>query len=491
MSNSRTRSFLTLAVVSLTAAALAYNFALMSVPTETAPGETAGEKKPLYWVAPMDPNYRRDAPGKSPMGMDLVPVYADDAAMDEAGTVRISPDVVNNLGVRTAEVRYGSLPVTVETVGYLQYDEDRLMHIHPRVEGWVEQLFVKAAGDPVAVGEPLYSLYSPTLVNAQEELLLAQKRNNAALLDAALQRLASLHVSKEDVERIRSTGKTSQTVVIRAPQSGVLDNLMIREGMFVKPGMEMMSIAQLEHIWVIGEVFERQVADLRAGAAVTMTLDYLPGREWQGTVDYIYPKLDMKTRTARVRVHFDNEDGALRPGMFAQMRIKTPPADKTILVPREAVIRTGTKARVVLVRGEGKFKSVEVVLGRVGDSEAEVLSGLVEGDRVVTSAQFLLDSESSKTSDFVRMDHAAQESMDHSSHESMDHSAHDSMDHSAHESMSHSAHDSMDHSAHESMDHSAHESMDHSQHKSMISETTTSTDDETGSAENGHEGDLP
>lgn len=383
----------------------AYNLALWRGAGEG--GKAADSKEPLYWVAPMDPNFKRDQPGKSPMGMDLVPVYEDDGQTSEqgAGTVTISANVINNLGVRTAPVSRGQLAMTVNTVGYVQYDEDRLIHIHPRVEGWVEKLFVKAAGDPVARGEALYTLYSPTLVNAQEELQLALKRNNPTLIAAATERLHALQVSRADIERIKRTGKVSQTLTVAAPQSGVLDNLMVREGMFVKPGMEMMAIGQLEHIWVIGEVFERQAASVKEGDSVRMRLDYVPGREWTGKVDYIYPTLNPKTRTAQVRVRFDNSDRYLKPGMFAQMAIDTHPSKPAVLIPRDALIRTGSQSRVVLAKGEGQFKSIAVKVGRVGEDKVEILSGLSAGDRIVTSAQFLIDSESSKTSDFKRMNH--------------------------------------------------------------------------------------
>jgi Cu(I)/Ag(I) efflux system membrane fusion protein len=286
----------------------------------TATGE---KRKPLYWVAPMDPNYKRDKPGKSPMGMDLVPVYEEPASKHEVGIVKISPEVVNNLGVRTATVRTGSLNPTVKTVGYVQYDENRLVRINPRVEGWIEKLYVKAAGDPVTQGEPLYALYSPTLVNAQKELLLELKRDKPVLINAAMERLLAGRMAQADIDRLQKTRKISQTITVAAPQSGVLDNLAVREGMYVKPGMSLMSIGQLEHIWVIGEVFERQVSLVSEGDKVRMWLDYLPGREWEGQVDYVYPSLNSKTRTAQIRVYFHNPDAFLKPGMFAQMVITT------------------------------------------------------------------------------------------------------------------------------------------------------------------------
>ncbi|NHN35797.1 efflux RND transporter periplasmic adaptor subunit [Pseudomaricurvus alcaniphilus] len=434
---SETKIYLTVGVLIGAAIGAACVWLLTGGMANNSEGGTAAPakaNKPLYWVAPMDPNFRRDQPGKSPMGMDLIPVYKDKGGDEAVGTVTISPQVINNLGVRTATVTRGHLEVKLDTVGYVQFDEEHLVHIHPRVEGWIEKLYVKAAGDPVTEGAPLYALYSPTLVNAQEELLLALKRQNPLLVAAALERLAALQVPESEIQRLQESGKVSQVITIKAPQSGVLANLDLREGMFVQPGMEMMAIGQLAHIWVIGEVFERQAANVRTGDAVSVRLDYLPGREWRGRVDYIYPSLNSKTRTAQVRVHLDNPDAYLRPGMFAQLAIATQPAQQALLIPREALIRTGSQSRVVLAKGEGRFKSIEVNVGRIGASQVEILSGLKERERIVTSAQFLIDSESSKTSDFRRM---SQADINHKgmNHEDMNHeSEHGGMNH---ESMNH------------------------------------------------------
>ena len=366
-----------------------------------------GEKQPLYWVAPMDPNYKRDKPGKSPMGMDLIPVYEEGAGGADTGpgTIKISPDVVNNLGVRTAPAERNSLHTAIQTVGYVKYDEDQLVHIHPRVEGWIDNLYVKASGDPVKKGQPLYALYSPALVNAQEELLLALDRKMPRLIEAAEERLASLRVPEEVIRQVKLKKKVQQTVTFYAPQSGVVDNLNIRQGFFVKPGSTIMSIGNLEQVWVEAEVFERQASAVAAGLPVTMSLDYLPGKEWRGAVDYIYPTLNPKTRTVRVRLRFDNESHLLKPDMFAQVVIHAESSEKTLLVPKEAVVRSGRSNRVVLALGDGKFKSLNVKVGRLDDHSAEILSGLSEGEMVVTSAQFLIDSESSKTSDFKRLNH--------------------------------------------------------------------------------------
>ncbi|MFV0478712.1 MAG: efflux RND transporter periplasmic adaptor subunit [Parahaliea sp.] len=405
-------------------------------------------QKPLYWVAPMDPNYRRDGPGKSPMGMDLVPVYADaaDGRVDAGpGTIRIAPQVLNNLGVRSAPVVRARWQSHIQTVGYVRYDEDRLLHIHPRVSGWVEKLYIKAVGDPVEQGQALYALYSPELVNAQEELLIALRRKNSALIEAASARLQALQLGEAFIAGLRRSGKVQQRVTFYARQGGVVENLSIREGFYVQPGTTIMSIGQLDEVWVEAEVFERQVAELKAGLAVSMRLDYLPGRSWEGVVDYVYPDLDPKLRTLRVRLRFANPDGLLRPNMFAQVSIHGEPGGAVLTIPREALIRTGHQQRVVLALGEGRFKSVAIETGRIGEERVEVLSGLAEGDEVVTSAQFMIDSESSKYSDFQRLQAPADRSqmdrsqMNHSQmdHSQMDHSQmkHGEMDHST---MSHS-----------------------------------------------------
>ncbi len=360
------------------------------------------EATPLYWVAPMDPNYRRDKPGKSPMGMDLIPVYQQSEKGEAPGTVRISPELVNNLGVRTGLVEQRALNTEIHTVGYVQYDENRLIHIHPRISGWVEKLYVKASGDPVKKGSPIYSLYSPELVNAQEELVLALKRGNVELVRATEERLNALQFEKTLVAKLKKSRQVQQTVTFFAPQTGVVEHLEIREGYYVEPGTTLFSIGALDKVWVEAEVFERQAAQVQAGDTVSMSLEFLPGREWPGRVDYIYPTLNKPTRTLRLRLSFDNPAGELKPNMFAKVVIHSS-GDNTLVVPREAVIRTGQQDRVVLAKGEGRFKSVAVKLGQLNQDYAEIIEGLEEGDEVVLSAQFLLDSESSRNSDFLRM----------------------------------------------------------------------------------------
>ena len=389
----------------------AAGFSLWPKPPAIGEQTASAEKKPLYWVAPMDANYRRDKPGQSPMGMDLVPVYAGGDTIDGEGpgTIKISPEVVNNLGVRTATVKREALRSEIKTVGYVRYDEDQLVHIHPRVEGWIENLYVKAAGDPVEKGQPLYDIYSPALVNAQEELALAISRKNKRLIQAGKDRLKALQMPERAIEKLMKTKKVEQFVTLYAPQTGVVDNLNIREGFFVKPGTLLMSIGTLKQVWVEAEVFERQAFQVAKGQTVIMSLDFLPGKQWHGEVDYVYPTLNAKTRTVKIRLRFDNPKRELKPNMFAQVVIYAQSDDSTLLVPREAVIRTGSADRVVLALGEGRFKSIEVKLGRFDEQFFEVTSGLKSGEKIVTSAQFLLDSESSKSSDFKRMNHQVEE----------------------------------------------------------------------------------
>ena len=407
MNSNRTSLILALSLglaLGLTLSAVIY----LLIPAPQINSQDKAEKsapQPIYWVAPMDANYQRDKPGKSPMGMDLVPVYADDGqGVDEGpGTIRISPNVINNLGVRTVIAEYKKLHNIINTVGYVTYDEDRLIHIHPRVDGWIEKLYVKTVGSVVIKNQPLYDLYSPELVNAQEELLLALDRKNSRLIRAAQNRLIALQLPRSAIEALKKSKKVKQSITFYAPQNGVIENLKIREGFFVKPGATLMSIGDLSMVWVEAEVFERQAAQVDIGTKVTMTLDYLPGKNFQGEVDYVYPTLDAKTRTVKVRLRFDNKLGEFKPNMFAQVIIHTSDKEPALLIPKEALIRTGSQDRVVLALGGGNFKSIAVTVGRFDHDSVEILKGLEDGDEVVSSAQFLLDSESSKTSDFKRM----------------------------------------------------------------------------------------
>ena len=367
--------------------------------------ETAAYSGPdiLYWVAPMDPNFRRDEPGKSPMGMDLVPVYAG-AAEAGSGVVSIDPTLLSNLGVRTALAERGTLPRRIDTVGYIGYDEDTLQHVHTRVDGWIEKLATTATGDPVTKGQLLFELYSPTLVNAQQEYLAALASNNTVLKNASRDRLTALGVTDNGVRRLETERAASQRVRVYAQSDGVVAHLGVREGIFITPATEVMSVARLDRVWVLAEVFERQSAWVEPGQQATVELDYLPGKVLTGTVDYVYPELDPKTRTLKVRLRFDNENETLRPNMFARVVINGAAIDNIVHVPREAVIRGGSSSRVVLDLGEGRFQSREVSIGIESGDRVAIRHGLKEGERVVISAQFLIDSESNIDTALERME---------------------------------------------------------------------------------------
>ena len=376
----------------------------MGTPDDMVGGTPAGgEREVLYWVAPMDPNYRRDEPGKSPMGMDLVAVYADEVD-GQPGVVSIDPVIINNLGVRTQKAAYGPLSQRIETVGYVGYDEDTVQHVHTRVDGWIEKLATKATGDPVKKGQLLFELYSPTLVNAQEEYLTALRSSNKLLLGASKDRLAALGVSKGEVARLTKERTVHQRVRVYAEADGVIAHLGVREGIFVTPATEIMSVAELDKIWVLAEVFERQAAWVKAGQKAMVELDYLPGKMWHGVVDYVYPELDPKTRTLKVRLRFDNAAETLRPNMFSRVTIEAEGLGAVVNVPREAVIRGGSVNRVVVALGEGRFLAKPVKIGIESGDRVAIRSGISEGEEIVVSGQFLIDSESNIEAAMSRME---------------------------------------------------------------------------------------
>lgn len=363
------------------------------------------EKEILYWVAPMDSNYRRNEPGKSPMGMDLVPVYkeGDGEIGDGMPIVKIKPEIINNLGVRTAKVERGSLWKKISTVGYIDYDETRINHIHTRTEGWIEKLNVRAEGQQVKHGQLLFELYSPQMVNAQEEYLQALAIGNKNLSEASRQKLVSLGISNSQIERLRKERKVNQYIRFYAPQSGVLINLGVREGMYIKPETQVLSLANLDSIWLLAEVFERQADWVKVGQVAEAELPSLPGVIWKGTVEYVYPDLDPVTRTLRVRMRFDNPEQKLMPNMYAHVSIFGGERPDVLSIPREALIRGADQDRVILSLGDGGFQAKDVVAGIESGEWVEIISGLSEGDEIVVSSQFLIDSESSLKASLRRM----------------------------------------------------------------------------------------
>lgn len=366
---------------------------------------SAEEDEVLYWVAPMDPNYRRDEPGKSPMGMDLVPVYAN--AAGDNNSVSIKPAMLQSLGVRTALVERGKLWRLINTVGYVAFDERKLSHLHLRTEGWIEKLNVKSDGERVKKGDVLLELYSRELVNAQEEYVQALRGSNDYLERASRERLEALGMSSAQIKQVKRNKRAYQKVRILASQDGVIDSLNVREGMYVKPDTELLTLADLSSIWLLVDIFERQADWVAAGQPAEVSLGYLPGRLWEGEVEFVYPTIDPMTRTLQARLRFDNLDEALKPDMYADVRIYAGPKDAVLSIPREALIKTGDSARVIVALGEGKFRAQEVNAGIESGDFVEVISGLEEGERVVTSGQFLIDSEASLRASFGRMEGVA------------------------------------------------------------------------------------
>lgn len=369
---------------------------------QSTDGASTKEKTPLYWVNPMDPRDKRDGPAKDNMGMDFIPVY-EEQKNGSPGTVTISPEIQQNLGVRLAKVETLPLQQQVETVGYVGYDEDRLEAINARMAGWIRTLAIKSEGQKVSKGSLIYELYAPDLVNAQHEYLLALNTSNPLLLRAAEGKLKSLQVPADQIAALKRSRQVRETIAIYAPSSGYVSELKVREGQYVEPAAALFNISTLQQVWVSAEVFERQAAELKVGDPVTMTLDYAPGRRWQGRVDYLYPTLDATTRTLKVRLRVDNPDEFLKPNMFAKVNIHTGKGEPQLVVPSEAVIRTGSQDRLVLALGDGSFKSVAVTLGPQFGDKVAIREGVEAGDSIVSSAQFLLDSESAIDSDFQRM----------------------------------------------------------------------------------------
>jgi Cu(I)/Ag(I) efflux system membrane fusion protein len=359
------------------------------------------KKEVLYWVAPMDANYRRDKPGKSPMGMDLIPFYA--GTDGDGSTVTISPTVVQNLGVRVAKAERTRLWRGIDTVGYVDYDESKVSHIHLRTEGWIEKLAVQSEGERVKKGDFLFDIYSPKLVNAQQELITALATGNKGLITATKERLTALGISSSQIKELQRTKKVKQRISIFAPQDGVVSSLPVREGMFVKPAQKVMTLGDLSSVWLLAEVFERQSQWVEVGQDAEVTLSYIPGKSWNGKVEYIYPSLDPITRTLKVRLRFDNPGELLKPNMYANVKIYGGAKEKVIVIPLEGLIRTGREERVIISLGDGRFEARNVKAGIESGNFVEIIEGVKEADKIVTSGQFLIDSEASMRASLTRM----------------------------------------------------------------------------------------
>ncbi len=349
--------------------------------------------KPLYWVSPMAPSYRRNKPGKDPMGMRLVPVYASQKAGKVSSDVRISPWVIDNIGVRVAPVRVGTMSRRIRTVGYVSYDDNRLTTIASRVGGWIRALQVNSVGDRVAKGDLLYELFSPQLVAAQSEYLADQRSGLPRLIAAARQRLRALGVSRRQIVEIDHHHRVNRNVARYAPSNGVVVSLGVRKGAYVTPETQVMQLADLSALWVLGEVDERDAERVHVGQKVIARFSALPGQLRTGRVDYVYPLMSAETRTFKVRIRLTNTDGQLKPNMYAHIAILAAPRPHIVFIPSSALIRTGDSERVAVALGGGRFDICPVVAGFSSNSRTQILKGLMPGEKVVVSAQFLIDSE--------------------------------------------------------------------------------------------------
>ena len=351
----------------------------------------------LFYRNPMGLPDTSPVPKKDSMGMDYIPVRENEAADAGAGLVTVAPGRMQVLGVRTALVESrASLARTVRATGTVQFDERRMAVVSTRVGGWVERLEVGATGDAVRRGQVMADLYSPDLVAAEQEFLVASGMGGA-MAAASVQRLRALGVPDGEVARLRRTSKPAQRIPVLAPADGVVTEKMVVQGTRVGPDQPLFRTAALSPLWVIAEVQEGDLGNVRPGQQARAGFVAFPGRGFDGTVDFIYPSLTAETRTARVRIVMPNADGALRAGMFASVEIEAPAAagaGPVLAVPSSAVLDSGTRQAVLVERGEGRFEPRQVRIGVQGDGTAQILDGLKPGERVVVGANFLIDAES-------------------------------------------------------------------------------------------------
>lgn len=372
-----------------------------------ASSSPAGERAIKYWVAPMDPTYIRDEPGKSPMGMDLVPVYEDEAAT--GSIISIDPVTSQNMGVRMGLVVRKDLSRTVRTVGLVGYEEPKQFSVNSKIDGWVERLYVNETGQFVKKGAPLLEIYSPALVSAQEEFLLALNNNQALaqspfpsiadgakrLLDASRRRLKLWDISDRQISRLEISGEVAKTLTLYAPNDGIVSMKMVTEGQFIKSGMELLLLSDISKVWVYADIYEYELPWVKIGQKARIILPYVGSETIESEVSFIYPFVEPKTRTVKARLDIENPDFTLKPEMYVNVRLETEPVENALTVPVEAVLHSGEVQTVFVALGDGKFEPRRVKTGiQSDDGDIEIVQGLFEGEHVVTSAQFMLDSES-------------------------------------------------------------------------------------------------
>ena len=390
--------------------------------------DSSDDREVLYWRAPMNPAEIYDQPGKSAMGMDLVPVYKDLATVPEAGAVQIDPSMAHNMGVRTQPALRMDFAHSVRTVGEVHFNEETLYIVSAKISGWVETLHVDYEGQAVDEGAPMLEIYSPELVTTQQDFLLALRayqkaaeRGNRSLQDDAMQllesaraRLANWDIPQAAVEKLESSGVIQKTVPLHAPTTGVVIDKDVVQGAYINAGDNLYRIADLSTVWVHASVYERDIAWLSVGLAATMELSQYPGRTYRGRISYIYPFFHEGGRYVHARLQFANPDGILRPGMYVNLVMERQAIPDAVAIPAEAVLRSGDR-NIVFVRGEpGKYLPRAVEIGEEGGPggrHVRVMQGLSEGEHVVVSAQFLIDSESRLQEALDKMRSAAPDTM--------------------------------------------------------------------------------
>jgi multidrug efflux pump subunit AcrA (membrane-fusion protein)/rubrerythrin len=358
-----------------------------------------GERKVKFYKSTMNPGETSPVPAKDTMGMDMVPVYEGEGAASDSQLISVEPMTMQDMNLHTGTVTRGPLRRVVRTVGVIEYNEAALADVTTKFRGWVEKLYVDTTGQQVHRGEPLFEIYSPELYSAQREYLLALERTNvpggAALISSARTKLRFFDITDEQIAELERSREVRKTLRVVAPQDGFVIEKAVVEGQLAEAGTKLYRLADLGLVWVQAQVYEQDLEYVKLGQEATVTLSYLPDREFRGRVTYIYPNVDEKTRTARVRTEFHNPGYFLKPGMFATVRVLAELAPSVLLVPDMAVLRSGEKNTVFVALPDGRFEPRAVTLGPPAEQGMyQVISGLNEGDRIVTSGQFLLDSES-------------------------------------------------------------------------------------------------
>lgn len=367
----------------------------------------SNEKKVLYWFDPMKPDQHFEKPGKSPfMDMALVPKYAAETSSDAADgdSVRVSDAMTQNLGVRYATVEKGALPDSLQAPANVVFNERDVAIVQAKSAGFVEKVYPNAPGDVIQAGAPLLQLLVPEWASAQAEYLGLRKSGETELAQAARERLRMLGMPESSVRQIEQSGKAQTLFTITSPIAGALQSLEVRQGMTVSSGMTIARINGLKTVWLEAAVPEANAGRLKSGQLVTAILPAYPQTSFKGRISEILPETNMQTRTLRLRMEFANPQGLLRPGMYAQVQLDSAGQDNVLLVPTEAIIRTGARNLVIVAENGGRFRPVSVMLGAESGVRTEVVSGLEAGQRVVASGQFLIDSEASLKGVLARME---------------------------------------------------------------------------------------